>query len=757
MTTRTFDGGGISIIIPEGYDSACSVFAMSETDPRYSLVAASGSPGADLFRNLRQAGVEKCCQLTIGCPRPTPDTGLSVTVRIGLRHGQDALILHERNGEFLQENAHDYQPATNSEYHKTAVFHLILRTAGNNPEAPLQPFRLYLLRIPFPESGLVTGRSAPAEAEPLQEPLSESVLPDSLLPDLQIDKSMLDSIMFSYESLQSEPGYDASAPCVSYADTFPGNEAVEAPASREAWSASAAPEAPPEMPPPPMPVETATAYMHADMQQEVMLNHAVTVSVILSREKIDMDETAVSRTGKGEFETGRKLIVELIVQSKFLMLGDETGRREIDFPEPDNPVELLFNLKATDEGEGVIIVIARQDQFPLVKLELKPQVVSLATRSKRKITAQSQVTEPPKLDTPVDMLWIREVDSEKGIYYDFHLYSPAQKFQVVAQSKPLKSDRAEYVNSIYRFIEDKWKQHSSNPADFIHELRAYGVELFSELIPESMQEALWKYRSKLKGIQVISTDPFIPWELVHLKDPETAGMPKKDHFLAQFGITRWLIEEKVGTLPPETITVGREACRYIIPEYDDPRVALPQAEAEADFLRKHFNAKPVSAQPAVVRELLATPGSFDLLHVACHGEADQHNISQSALLLDNQTGECLTESIVAAYSNFVAKSGNQPLVTINACQTGRLGYKLTGIGGFAKAFLKGGAGAFVGALWSVGDEPARTFTETLYAALLDGANLSEAAIRARSAAKKAGDATWLAYVVYGHPHLVLKR
>jgi CHAT domain-containing protein len=93
------------------------------------------------------------------------------------------------------------------------------------------------------------------------------------------------------------------------------------------------------------------------------------------------------------------------------------------------------------------------------------------------------------------------------------------------------------------------------------------------------------------------------------------------------------------------------------------------------------------------------------------------------------------------------------MVVVNACQAGRAGYKLSGVGGFANAFLTGGAGAFVGTLWSVGDNPARVFTETLYKELLQGSNLSEAAIAARAAAQKEGGATWLAYVVYGHPHM----
>jgi hypothetical protein len=47
--------------------------------------------------------------------------------------------------------------------------------------------------------------------------------------------------------------------------------------------------------------------------------------------------------------------------------------------------------------------------------------------------------------------------------------------------------------------------------------------------------------------------------------------------------------------------------------------------------------------------------------------------------------------------------------------------------------------------------PAKSFVVAFYDALLDGATLGEATVHGRQAALAAGDATWLAYVVYGDP------
>ena len=71
-----------------------------------------------------------------------------------------------------------------------------------------------------------------------------------------------------------------------------------------------------------------------------------------------------------------------------------------------------------------------------------------------------------------------------------------------------------------------------------------------------------------------------------------------------------------------------------------------------------------------------------------------------------------------------------------------------------EVFVRAGAGAFVGTAWAVRNKPAGLFAEAFYEALLDGKMLFEAATVARAAARAAGDASWLAFKVYGHPWAV---
>jgi CHAT domain-containing protein len=188
---------------------------------------------------------------------------------------------------------------------------------------------------------------------------------------------------------------------------------------------------------------------------------------------------------------------------------------------------------------------------------------------------------------------------------------------------------------------------------------------------------------------------------------------------------------------------------------------LPEAKAEAEHLRDQYGFAPVEPTAAAVRQFLSA-GDFDVLHFACHGEAEQENVANAVLLMEgrlegsNYIRDYLNVSTVEFHSRFQNSQHPGPIIFLNACQVGRAGYKLTGTGGFARAFLRRGASAFVGALWSVGDHPAMTFTKEFYRQLAEEhVAVAEATRISRAAAQKAGDATWLAYVVYAHPHAKL--
>jgi CHAT domain-containing protein len=172
-----------------------------------------------------------------------------------------------------------------------------------------------------------------------------------------------------------------------------------------------------------------------------------------------------------------------------------------------------------------------------------------------------------------------------------------------------------------------------------------------------------------------------------------------------------------------------------------------------------LGSQPCEATLFEVTKAMAA-GDIDLLHFACHGEAQSKRIWEAGLLMTGSGGvgatpyarEVISMDITQNYARMRRADGGRAMVFLNACQAGRTGMTLTGNGGMARAFIEKGAGLFVGTLWSVGDNTALTFARTFYERLLQGERLVDATRQARAAAKHAQEPTWLAYTVYGHPY-----
>src|SRR5690606_9578953 len=99
--------------------------------------------------------------------------------------------------------------------------------------------------------------------------------------------------------------------------------------------------------------------------------------------------------------------------------------------------------------------------------------------------------------------------------------------------------REEYVKGVYEDIENRHLSSGSDHERFQKELRQVGGVLWNELFPVELQSTLWKHRDQIDSIMVLAEEPFIPWELVHLKEPGK-GLPSETRFLGQMGLVRWL-------------------------------------------------------------------------------------------------------------------------------------------------------------------------------------------------------------------------
>ena len=165
------------------------------------------------------------------------------------------------------------------------------------------------------------------------------------------------------------------------------------------------------------------------------------------------------------------------------------------------------------------------------------------------------------------------------------------------------------------------------------DLRTYGGMLYWQLFPEKLQAQLWEKRNQITSIQVVSTEPFIPWELVYIKKPgqgvsAAIEVPGPDGAGAL-----------AARLPPRAPPAQRAARPRLL---RDPPLrrrnrhqAATQAQARAQFLVDRFDARAVDPTLASVNKLLEKRGAFDLLHFACHGAGEPGDVLGGRVLLQS--------------------------------------------------------------------------------------------------------------------------
>jgi len=155
---------------------------------------------------------------------------------------------------------------------------------------------------------------------------------------------------------------------------------------------------------------------------------------------------------------------------------------------------------------------------------------------------------------------------------------------------------------------------------------------------------------------------------------------------------------------------------------------------------------PITANFLELQRALAS-GEYDTWHFTGHGAHPTSDANKAEIQLEKMQ--------LFTPDNLSGKIRNlglaRPLVFLNACQTGRGGMSLTGVGGWAREFLKAGAGAFIGTYWSVFDRTACDFAQALYASLLGGEPIGKAVQSARTAVRNSGNPNWLAYTVFADP------
>ncbi len=276
---------------------------------------------------------------------------------------------------------------------------------------------------------------------------------------------------------------------------------------------------------------------------------------------------------------------------------------------------------------------------------------------------------------------------------------------------------------------------------------------------------------RLAHVLLLTDECFVPWELA-LLDP--APNPMRAPYLgAQFAVSRWLHgETDVPVPPPATLRVSNLA--VVLGNYDASSLAaLPHAKEESQALSDEATHAPtlfphvtsVDASPDALVDLLngalptpAGPLAPELVHFACHGEVLGTGISKRSVLYMSD-GTALSE-ILFVSSDLGRKT--KSFLFMNACQVGVGGDELGQYAGFPGMAIGAGFSGFIGPLWSVNDQIAKSIALDFYRRAFgsDGTPPKPVAevladMRSQYASEadpKKRSATWLAYVHYGHPH-----
>ena len=266
-------------------------------------------------------------------------------------------------------------------------------------------------------------------------------------------------------------------------------------------------------------------------------------------------------------------------------------------------------------------------------------------------------------------------------------------------------------------------------------VRQLGIGLWSAAVPEAVQEQFWKQVSRIRMFTIVADNDTIPWELLYpLNKTDDNG------FLAeQFPVVRRVYgAERFTTLP-------MSSAAYVVPPRS-PANALDEVNGVRQRLGDRIvDWGVVSGLADAKRLVLKSPG---LVHFACHNAFS--DTSGSSIKLEGGPWKP-TDLAEATMRQTLAET--TPLVFLNACRSAGEADWFSQMDGWARGFVRAGAGAFIGTLWAVRSSSARSFAEAFYQQFItEGQPLGAASLYARNAiADDDGDPTWLAYTVYGNP------
>jgi len=273
-----------------------------------------------------------------------------------------------------------------------------------------------------------------------------------------------------------------------------------------------------------------------------------------------------------------------------------------------------------------------------------------------------------------------------------------------------------------------------------------------EITPDCFKTAYWELCDRLgdrfRTIQIYSDEPHIPWELMRPAREKDGTFQGQSFLGIERVVGRWL--NKGAAEPPQRIKALRN---FVVAPKRRGR-PLPSAQREAKWLENNIRAKRLPGTKENVITFLQH-GEADVLHFSCHGRAS-NDANLAEIELENGSLAALELSSREIRQGLPAKC--HPVIFINACESGRTGMTLGGIGGLASAFVGASCSAVIGTLWSVDDRDAFDAVQVFYGRCSkteEGLSIADVIREVRKKFLEEGKDTFLAYTFFGDPNATL--
>ncbi len=306
------------------------------------------------------------------------------------------------------------------------------------------------------------------------------------------------------------------------------------------------------------------------------------------------------------------------------------------------------------------------------------------------------------------MLSIVKADGSYRISVEGHeeRFNPVKESRIVPFSEEKKQNLIKKVEYMVNVLNQISSGNQDTPDYAKNVLQETGTEIYQNFIPKDFSAIL---KEKFLFIEVDDTE--IPWELMY----------SDDFFALKYAISRRVISPE----PVHTREKRTSKRRALI--ISDPAENLPGAQTECSIVYKRLRHKIdtviVEGQQATMMRVVNLFGQgFDIIHFAGH-------VTDGFVLAD---GVLTPEEV----KEFIAGT---PVVFVNGCKSEEL----------ARAFLLGGAMAYVGTTHPIHDESAADIAADFYDLCLQY-RIGEALRRAREHHTDR-DLVWASLIMYGDP------